>query len=109
MIDPSSFYEYDRDTRENDDPDPQPTFDGENKDAVGESGLMGCACQACINQPSKRGLGRFQAYHDIIPSKQNPPDDDQFFFLCNHAIHGMVLNTRKWGTRHCQDRAQEHY
>ena len=81
-----------------DDPDPEPVLDGEDKESVGESGLMGCACQACIKQPSKHRLGKFQAYHEIVPSEQQPPHDDDFFFLCDHKINGMVLNTRKWGT-----------
>lgn len=95
VIDPSSFYE---DILGKGDRDPKPDFDGNDKDSVGESGLMGCACQACINQPNKRRVGRFQAYHGIVPSKQQPPHDDEFFFLCDHKINGMVLNTRKWGT-----------
>ena len=84
--------------RKKDDPFPGPDFDGEDKDSVGESGLMGCACQACINQPNKHRQGKFQAYHDIDPSKQQLHHDDRFFFLCDHKINGMVLDTRKWGT-----------
>ena len=88
-----------------DDPDPIPQLDAEDKDSVGESGLMGCACQACINQPSKHRLGRFQAYHLIDPSEQPRPQEDEFFFLCDHKLNGMVLGTRKWGTRHYDFRA----
>ena len=97
VIDPLSYFGHIYDTKDKDAVDPKPILDGTNKESVGESGLMGCTCQACINQIREKRLGKFQGYHEINPSKEQAPKNEQFFFLCDHKINGMVLMTRSWG------------
>ena len=77
----------------------QPSLDGTNEEeeSVGESGSMGCGCQNCSGQPRNKVLGRFQGYHEIDPRKDQPPANEEFFFLCDYKMSGLVLKTRKWG------------
>ena len=78
----------------------QPSLEGTNEEgeSVGESGSMGCGCQNCIGQPRNKMLGKFQGYHEIDPQKDEPSaKDEEFFFLCDYRISGLVLKSRKWG------------
>lgn len=80
----------------------RPSLEGNNEeveDSVGESGSIGCGCQHCSGQPRNKMLSRFQGYDEIDPEKHQMPANEEFFFLCDDKISGLLLKSRTWGTQ----------
>lgn len=77
--------------------------DVEMREMVLDGDIMiftGCPCDACDKAHPKTDLsgyyGSFAAYANLISPKDDPPNEDEFFFLCSYKIVAFVLRERKW-------------
>ena len=61
--------------------------------------FTGCQCDACVKartDDEQPRYGKFAAYADLISSKDAPPNEDEFFFLCSYKVVAFVLRVGKW-------------
>ncbi len=61
--------------------------------------FTGCQCDACGKARPETvlsGYGDFAAYAHLIAPKDDPPNEEEFFFLCSYKIVAFVLKERKW-------------
>ena len=92
----SEFEKSDRGAREE-----RPLLESEgydiDPDDAQESKSAGCQCQSCTDHPGLVRHGRFDGFHGLDPDEATPPEDEIFFFLCNHRTFAFVLKNRIWG------------
>lgn len=57
-----------------------------------------CTCEACTArlERSKVKKASFSDY-DCVDPKGEPPNWDEFLFLCRPEVPGYILGERKWG------------
>jgi len=60
------------------------------------TGTSGCECEECAMKPEKPRQGLYQDY-DCVALKAEPPNQNNFFFLCTNLVPAFILNERKWG------------
>lgn len=61
--------------------------------------FTGCRCNNCRETHSKKRQpphGRFTAYAHLVSLKDDPPNEDEFFFLCGYKVVAFVLREGKW-------------
>jgi hypothetical protein len=61
--------------------------------------FTGCQCDACGKARPETvlsGCGDFAAYAHLITPEDDPPNEEEFFFLCSYKIVAFVLRERKW-------------
>lgn len=59
----------------------------------------GCQCDACGKarpEITLSGYGDFATYSHLRAPEDDPPNEEEFFFLCSYKIVAFVLRERKW-------------
>jgi len=90
MIDPRAFYQSDSESA-NEKGFPELDYSLEKE----EVGITGCQCDTCKNQPSP--VLQFQGYDNLDPKESPPPDEEQFYMLCDERVFAYTLKERRWG------------
>lgn len=62
------------------------------------TGTSGCECEHCAAKPDKARQGLYQDY-DCVDPKAEPPNRENFFFLCDQTVPAFILKDRKWSKR----------
>ena len=62
--------------------------------------FTGCQCDACSKArfTVDQGYNDFAAYAQLINPMRDPPNEDEFFFLCGYKVVAYVLREGKWST-----------
>jgi hypothetical protein len=60
-----------------------------------EVGIIGCQCEPCKTLPSPPL--QFQGYDNLDPKESPPPDEEQFYMLCDERVFAYTLKERRWG------------
>jgi hypothetical protein len=98
MIDPKAFYQSHLNSYYDSDPSSETSIDFPDIDyslEKEETGITGCQCNTCINQPAP--VMQYQGYDNLDPKESPPPDQEEFYMLCDERVYAYTLKERRWG------------
>ncbi|KAL8775355.1 MAG: hypothetical protein Q9209_000363 [Squamulea sp. 1 TL-2023] len=102
VIDPVAYFN--RSTFERSDRgsnEARPTVEGESNAEEGQQfSSVGCQCQSCTEHPGKVRRGKFEGFSGLYPDEDEPPEDEDFFFLCSFRTFAFILKDRTWDSIH---------
>ena len=103
VVDPASYsvrYDFENSNRGTSLACPSIADDGAESDDGKEAGVSeqtGCQCSSCVSNPSKARRDRFEGFSVLYPDEDEPPDNDLFYYLCDHRVFAFMLKSRTWG------------
>lgn len=57
-----------------------------------------CGCPSCRdNRQENSEKPMFHEFIDLVPATDEPPKNDLFYLVCNRAVPGFILPSRRWG------------